>query len=198
MTSRKWVQFFMKTLVIGAIITLIIGLAFDVNEYVRFIKDGEYIKVVLGLFGLLLKGLLYSVYSQMGFFAYLTIHRFGLNFFKSIRLWNIVQSVFIIFALGDLIYLRYIDNAQGKGSILPYLIPSFVLLIVGVIVASYKAKATNKDAFVPALFFMTVVTIVEWIPALRINQQLEMFYMVTTLLICNSYQLLTLHKTLKS
>jgi KinB signaling pathway activation protein len=198
MTSRKWVQFFMKTLVIGAIITLIIGLAFDVNEYVRFIKDGEYIKVVLGLFGLLLKGLLYSVYSQMGFFAYLTIHRFGLNFFKSIRLWNIVQSVFIIFALGDLIYLRYIDNAHGKGSILPYLIPSFVLLIVGVIVASYKAKATNKDAFVPALFFMTVVTIVEWIPALRINQQLEMFYMVTTLLICNSYQLLTLHKTLKS
>jgi KinB signaling pathway activation protein len=198
MTSRKWVQFFMKTLVIGAIITLIIGLAFDVNEYVRFIKDGEYIKVVLGLFGLLLKGLLYSVYSQMGFFAYLTIHRFGLNFFKSIRLWNIVQSVFIIFALGDLIYLRYIDNAHGKGSILPYFIPSFVLLIVGVIVASYKAKATNKDAFVPALFFMTVVTIVEWIPALRINQQLEMFYMVTTLLICNSYQLLTLHKTLKS
>jgi len=198
MTSRKWVQFFMKTLVIGAVLTLIIGLAFDVNEYVRFIKHGEYIKVGLGLFGLLLKGLLYSVYSQMGFFAYLTIHRFGLNFFKSIRLWNIVQSVFIVFALGDLIYLRYIEVAQGKGSILLYLIPSFALLVVGVIVASYKAKATNKDAFVPALFFMTVVTIVEWIPALRINQQLEMFYMVTTLLICNSYQLLTLHKTLKS
>ncbi|MBP0727105.1 KinB-signaling pathway activation protein [Bacillus sp. RG28] len=198
MTSRKWVQFFMKTLVIGAIITLIIGLAFDVNEYALFIKRGEYIKVALGLFGLLLKGLLYSVYSQMGFFAYLTIHRFGLNFFKSIRLWNIVQSVFIIFALGDLIYLRYIDVAHGKGSILSYLIPSFALLVVGVVVASYKAKATNKDAFVPALFFMTVITIVEWIPALRINQQLEMFYMVTTLLVCNSYQLLTLHKTLKS
>jgi len=198
MTSRKLVQFFMNTLLIGAIITLIVGLAFDVNEYTQFIKHGEYIKVGLGLFGLLLKGLLYSVYSQMGFFAYLTIHRFGLNFFKSIRLWNIVQSILIIFALGDLIYLRYIENAHGKGSIFPYLIPSLVLLVVGIFVAFYKAKATNKDAFVPSMFFMTVVTIVEWIPALRINQQLEMFYMLTTLLVCNSYQLLTLHKTLKS
>jgi KinB signaling pathway activation protein len=198
MTSRKWVQFFLKTLLIGSVLTLIIGLVFDSKEYARFISHGEYVKLVLGLFGLLIKGLLYSVYSQMGFFAYLTIHRFGLNFFKSIRLWNVVQSVFIIFVLGDLIYFRYVEFAHGKGSILPYLIPSFALLVVGMIAAALKAKDTNKDAFIPALFFMTVVTIVEWIPALRINQLLEMFYMVTTLLICNSYQLLTLHKTLKS
>jgi KinB signaling pathway activation protein len=64
----------------------------------------------------------------------------------------------------------------------------------GAIVAYIKSKETNKKAFVPALFFMVVVTILEWVPALRINDTDWLYLMVIPLLLCNSYQLLVLHR----
>ena len=46
----------------------------------------------------------------------------------------------------------------------------------------------------PALFFMVVVTILEWVPALRINDTDWLYLMVIPLLLCNAYQLLILHR----
>jgi KinB signaling pathway activation protein len=73
------------------------------------------------------------------------------------------------------------------------------VLLVGSLIVSYiKMKETNKGAFIPALFFMIVVTIVEWVPALRQNDLSWLILMLVPLFICNAYQLLTLHKILKS
>ena len=67
------------------------------------------------------------------------------------------------------------------------------MLIVGTLVAYFKTKQTNQGAFIPAIFFMTVVTIIEWVPALRPNDPNWVYLMLITLLICNTYQLLILH-----
>jgi KinB signaling pathway activation protein len=132
--------------------------------------------------------------SQMGFFAYLTVHRFGLGIFKSPSLWNGVQIVLIVFVLFDLVYFRYKAFAKNGEGILLYIAPAILLLIVGLIVAYFKVKQTNKSAYIPALFFMIVVTIIEWVPILRPNEVSWVYLMIFPLIICNAYQLLILHK----
>jgi KinB signaling pathway activation protein len=67
-------------------------------------------------------------------------------------------------------------------------------LVVGLTVAWYKTKQTNRDAFIPAMFFMVVVTLVEWVPVLRVNEQSWLYLMMFALVACNGYQLLILHK----
>ncbi|MED4869618.1 KinB-signaling pathway activation protein, partial [Geobacillus stearothermophilus] len=130
--------------------------------------------------------------SQAGFFAYLTVHRFGLGMFRS--LWNAVQLVLIIFVLFDLVYFRYMVFADKGDSIIPYVLTALFILAVGLAVAYIKSAQTNKGAFVPALFFMVVVTVIEWFPVLRINDRDWLYLMLIPLLVCNAYQLLILHK----
>jgi KinB signaling pathway activation protein len=72
-----------------------------------------------------------------------------------------------------------------------------VIFLAGAIVAYIKSKETNKQAFIPALFFMIVVTIIEWIPALRVNDRDWLYLMAVPLFICNAYQLLTLHRLIR-
>jgi KinB signaling pathway activation protein len=44
------------------------------------------------------------------------------------------------------------------------------------------------------MFFMIVVTLVEWVPVLRVNEKSWLYLMMLALLACNAYQLLILHK----
>ncbi|MEH7274454.1 KinB-signaling pathway activation protein [Neobacillus vireti] len=194
MTSRIWVRLFMTTLLIGAITTAIAGFIINWNEYVHYFIDFKIINIVSALFWFSLWGVLYSVISQMGYFAYLTVHRFGLGIFKSVSLWNGIQVVLILFVLFDLVYLRYVTFANSGDSLLPYIGLAVLLLIPGLVTAWFKAKQTNREAFVPALFFMVVVTVIEWFPVLRVNEQSWVYLMLISLLACNAYQLLILHK----
>lgn len=128
----------------------------------------------------------------MGFFAYLTVHRFGLGIFKS--LWNAVQLLLIAFVLFDLVYLRFDAFAASGESIMPYVGLAVIVLVAGLIVAFMKVKQSNKEAFIPALFFMIVVTVIEWVPVLRVNEHSWLYLMLFPLLACNAYQLLVLQK----
>lgn len=193
MTSRNWVNLFLKTLLVGAITTGIVGFIVRWSEFQHLLGDFkllEFLSILLWLMGV---GLIFSILSQMGFFAYLTIHRFGLGIFKSVFLWNAVQLVLIAFVLFDLVYLRYNAFAKSGESILPYLGLALIVLLAGLAVAFVKAKQTNKDAFIPALFFMIVVTVLEWVPVLRVNEHSWLYLMLFPLIACNSYQLLVLH-----
>ncbi|WP_075980357.1 KinB-signaling pathway activation protein [Bacillus massilinigeriensis] len=194
MTSRNWVRFFLTTLLIGALTTGIVGMVVRWNEFVKVLSGFNIVgmlSIFLWLFGV---GLIFSLLSQMGFFAYLTIHRFGLGLFRSVKLWNAVQIIFILFTIFDLVYMRYSRFAQAGDSILPYIGVALLILVIGLAVAYFKAKQTNMSAFVPAVFFMVVITILEWVPVLRINKESWFYIMLFALLACNAYQLLTLHK----
>jgi KinB signaling pathway activation protein len=50
------------------------------------------------------------------------------------------------------------------------------------------------SAFIPALFFMIVVTTIEWVPVLRVNEESWLFLMLFPLIVCNAFQLLMLPK----
>jgi KinB signaling pathway activation protein len=184
----------MTTLVVGGVMTAIMGFIIRWNEFQPYFTEFKIIDILSTLIWLIAMGFLFSLISQMGFFAYLTIHRFGLGIFKSASLWNAVQIVLILFGLFDLVYLRYENFAESGDSLLPYFGPMLLLLVVALAVAWYKMKQTNRGAFIPALFFMVVATLVEWVPVLRENEKSWFYLMMFTLMACNAYQILVLHK----
>ncbi|MGH0601136.1 KinB signaling pathway activation protein KbaA [Bacillus mycoides] len=194
MNSRKWVRLFFTTLFLGGISTVFIGFILEWDKYAKFFQNFDGKEILAISFWLMGVGFIFSVISQMGFFAYLTIHRFGLGMFRSSSLWNTVQLFFIAFVLFDFVYLRSVLVANGEVSLGNNILVAGMLFVFGAIVAYIKSKETNKKAFVPALFFMVVVTILEWVPALRINDTDWLYLMVIPLLLCNSYQLLVLHR----
>ncbi|TCJ76924.1 UNVERIFIED_ORG: KinB signaling pathway activation protein [Bacillus cereus] len=194
MNSRKWVRLFFTTLFLGGISTVILGFVLEWDKYAKFFQNLDVKEILAVSFWLMGVGFIFSVISQMGFFAYLTIHRFGLGMFRSSSLWNSVQLFFIAFVLFDFVYLRSVLIANGEVSLGNNILVAGVLFMFGAIVAYIKSKETNKKAFVPALFFMVVVTILEWVPALRINDTDWLYLMVIPLLLCNAYQLLILHR----
>ncbi|WP_241138780.1 KinB signaling pathway activation protein KbaA [Bacillus mycoides] len=194
MNSRKWVRLFFTTLFLGGISTVFVGFVLEWDKYAKFFQNFDGKEILAISFWLMGVGFIFSVISQMGFFAYLTIHRFGLGMFRSSSLWNTVQLFFIAFVLFDFVYLRSVLVANGEVSLGNNILVAGMLFVFGAIVAYIKSKETNKKAFVPALFFMVVVTILEWVPALRINDTDWLYLMVIPLLLCNSYQLLVLHR----
>nr|WP_247600618.1 KinB-signaling pathway activation protein [Priestia flexa] len=192
--SRNWVRLFLSTLIVGGLSTSIVGFAVRWNEYKELFAGGEVTEILSILTWLIGVGFIFSLISQMGFFAYLTIHRFGIGIFRSLSLWSSVQSVLIIFVLFDLVYFRYRFFAEEGESMLGYLLVSIFVLAYGLVVAYLKARSTKKEAFIPALFFIIVITTVEWFPALRTNEESWLYLMLFPLLICNTYQLLILPK----
>lgn len=194
MNSRKWVRLFLTTLFLGGISTVFIGFVLEWDKYAKFFQNFDGKEILAISFWLMGIGFIFSVISQMGFFAYLTIHRFGLGMFRSSSLWNAVQLFFIAFVLFDFVYLRSVLIANGEVSLGNNILVAGMLFVFGAIVAYVKSKETNKKAFVPALFFMVVATILEWVPALRINDTDWLYLMVIPLLLCNAYQLLVLHR----
>lgn len=192
MTSRNWVKLFISTLLVGGLTTGVVGFIVRWDEFAPIFTDFDFLEILSVFFWLIGVGLIFSIISQMGFFAYLTVHRFGLGIFKG--LWNPIQIVLILFALFDLVYFRYKAFAGGGDSMLPYISLAAFLLIVALVVAGIKAKQTNQHAFIPAVFFMVVVTAIEWVPVLRVNEESWLYLMLFPLLVCNTYQLLILHK----
>ncbi len=190
--SRNWVRLFLSTLLVGGLTTGVIGFLLKWAEYKDLFLNFDIIEILSVLFWLFGVGLIFSVISQMGFFAYLTVHRFGLGIFKSASLWNFAQIILILFVLFDLAYFRFQLFANEGDTYISYIFLAIYVLIFGLIVAFFKRKDTNKGAFVPALFFMIVVTVIEWFPALRVNQEDWLLLMLIPLQVCNAYQLIML------
>lgn len=189
--SRKWVGLFLKTLIIGGLAGLITSFFVKTASYTSVLNPVdlfELLGVVLFFLGL---GFVFSLISQTGFFAYLFINQFGLGFFRSF--WPMVQMLLIAFVIFDLIYFPYNSN-DGAGSLMLYILMSAAILVYGLVIAKIKAKQTNQRAFIPALFLMVVMTAVEWVPGLRTSGTDYAWLMIVPLLVCNTYQLLVLHR----
>lgn len=197
MNSRNIVNLFISTLVIGGVAAGLAGFVFRWDQFQPLFSSFDIGEIIISFIWMIGVGLIFSVLSQAGFFAYLTVHRFGLGIFKSVSLWNSVQVLLIIFVLFDLVYLRYINFASKGDALFPYVAVAIMLLVIGLITAYFKAKQTNKHAFIPALFFMTVITTLEWTPVLRADDISWMYFMFIPLIVCNIYQLLILDKLIR-
>jgi KinB signaling pathway activation protein len=188
---RKWFFLFFTTLGIGAFVSLVFGLSMERNMW--NLGPGN---IFFGLLGHIGAGILFSLISQMGFFAYLTIHRFGLGLFRGKGLWSAVQLLLLGFTFFDLIYLRYTAFGQGQ-SLARFLILPAALLLFSIVIAYFKVKQTNARAWIPSIFFLFVITVVEWLPALKGNNSISLYYMLIPLLSCNTWQLMQLHRLTK-
>lgn len=192
MTIRNWIRLFFSTLMIGGLVTGISGLILRWDEFAPWFSDFELGKVISVFLWLVVVGFTFSVISQMGFFAYLTIHQFGMGMFRSF--WKTVQIVITLFVLFDLIYFRF-DGFTVNGEIKPsYIILFSLILVTGLVVAYLKNKQSGQNTFVSAIFFMVVVTVLEWLPVLQAKESKWLFLMLFALLACNAYQLLALPK----
>lgn len=194
MNSKKVVYLFISTLLIGASSGTLVGLLLDFGTYIEGVLSGEIVDFLLVLVWLFGIGAMWSLISQMGFFAYLTVHRFALGLFGSAKLWSTLQIIFIAFTLQGLAYFRYSTFANEGETLLDFILVPFILLIYGLIIAYIKSKETNSGAFIPALFFIIVVTTLEWLPALRVNDPKWLWVYLTPLLVANTWQLLILHR----
>jgi KinB signaling pathway activation protein len=188
--SRKVVFLFNSTFIMGTSAGFIIGLLLDWQTHISDMANLSFGGVVM----VAITAAIWTVIAQMGFFAYLTIHRFGLGIFKSVSLWNKVQIVLIVFALFDLMFFRHYFFAAEGESMRGYAVMPLMLLAYGLIVAYVKRKETERTAFVPTVFFIVVVTTIEWIPALRENDVTFMINAIVPLLVANTWQILVLHR----
>ncbi|WP_280771509.1 KinB-signaling pathway activation protein [Salipaludibacillus daqingensis] len=189
MNSRKVVFLFNTTFLIGTTAGFIVGMILDWQTHMNDLSNLRFGGVTM----VIITSAIWTVIAQMGFFAYLTIHRFGLGIFKSVKLWNKVQVVLIAFALFDLMFFRHYFFAAEGESLFGYIWMPLMLLGYGVIVATIKSKETDRSAFIPALFFIVVVTLIEWIPALRENDFTFLLTAIVPLLVANTWQILVLH-----
>jgi KinB signaling pathway activation protein len=152
----------------------------------------DFMLYLLILFG---SGVMISVYSQMGFFAYLILNYMGKGVFPR-RGWQIVQIVLTVLALLDIMFLRlFVGGGRERIS---DIVLGLIILATAIVTAYVKVKQTHISALVPTLFFMIAVTAVETIGVLRIDVNAATIFIVIPLLLCNAYQMLILHKLVDS
>lgn len=163
-----------------------------------FLVAGEHLggsvgNFVAGTLVNLLVGLTIAVLAEMGFFAYMTLNYLMVSFLKNYTLWKGIQVVLILFTAFDMVYLSYAAFGEG-GAIWPYLLPPLLLLAVSLVAAYAKVRLTNSNAWIPTVFFLFVVTAIEWVPGLRQNNPSSALFMIVPLLFCNIWQVMHLHR----
>lgn len=193
MNLKKWSYLFWTTTCIGGAISLVIGLALQVFQGEMGNFRGP-VDILLNVLQLILSGCMISVYSQMGFFAYLTLNYIAIGLFK--KGWPYVQVLLTVIALLDLMFLRMLlgNRPEGvRGGGYEDIVLGIVVLVLAVVVSYLKVKATNATALIPTLFFMIAITSVETLSALNIGNMATWFVYIP-LAICNAYQILMLHR----
>jgi KinB signaling pathway activation protein len=189
---RRWFFLFWTALLIGAAGALGTGLIMMLVNGEKMNGIADFMLYLLILFG---SGVMISVYSQMGFFAYLILNYMGKGVFPR-RGWQIVQVVLTVLALLDLMFLRlFVGGGRERIS---DIVLGLIILAAAIVTAYVKVKQTHISALVPTLFFMIAVTAVETIGVLRIDVNAATVFIVIPLLLCNAYQMLILHKLVDS
>lgn len=186
---RKIMWLFWTTLWIGAGAGLIIGLLIAIGDAeFRSLKPLE---IGYNLLVMALAGMMFSILSQMVFFAYMTLNYIARDMFRKPSTWVLIQLFFILTVPFEIYFFIWQD------SLLSFILGAGAVLLVSLAVAYWKVKLTNPTAFVPTLFFMSVATLLETAIALKVNNTDAALLMAAPLLACNAWQILQLHKLVK-
>ncbi|HEY4391217.1 MAG TPA: KinB-signaling pathway activation protein [Paenibacillus sp.] len=194
MNFKRWLHLFWTTLVVGAAGSLVIGLLLQWTDTTNTMKLNGTADFLVNVGLLLGVGVMVSVYSQMGFFAYMMVNYMGMGVFSR-RTWQYIQIVLTALALFELMVLRIFVG--GNKASYSDLILGIIILVIAIVVAYFKAKMTNGSAWIPTLFFMIAITIVETIGVLKIEVDQATAWIAGPLIACNAYQILILHRVLK-
>lgn len=198
MTIRNWVKFAFWALVIGGLVNAVASLIIRWDFYQPYLANGEISEFLAAVVWNVVLGMTMSVMAQAGFFAYLTLHQVGVNIFRSLTLWNWIQILLIIIVLVDIIVFRFAPGASAAGEWLIYGFLLAVLVGAAMWTAIKKIKMTQKPhVLISTLFFMIVITSLEWIIALmgrQDNIDVYVALLLFPLVAVNAYQILMLPK----
>ncbi|HWK21433.1 MAG TPA: KinB-signaling pathway activation protein [Ureibacillus sp.] len=198
MTIRNWVKFFLMCMLIGGVVTGIAGIIVRWNFFQPYLADGQ-IGEFLAAFGwMILLGCTMSVIAQAGFFAYLTLHQVGVGIFRTLTLWNWVQMLLVAVLVVDLVVFRFAPSAESTNDWVFYIGLLIFLVFAAIATAIKKVQLTGKKhVLVSSIFFMIVITSLEWIIALMGRQgniDTYVALLLFPLIAVNAYQLLLLPK----
>ncbi|MEO4055223.1 KinB-signaling pathway activation protein [Solibacillus sp. CAU 1738] len=198
MTIRNWVKFFFMAMIVGGGVTGVAGIIIRWDFFQPYLAAGEIGEFIAAFAWMILLGFTMSVIAQAGFFAYLTLHQVGVNIFRTLTLWNWVQMLLIIIVLVDLVMFRFAPGAESAKDWVFYIGLLLFLVCAAIATAIQKTKMTEKKyVLIPAIFFMIVVTSLEWIIALMGRQgniDTYVALLLFPLIAVNAYQLLMLPK----
>nr|WP_301286046.1 KinB-signaling pathway activation protein [Lysinibacillus endophyticus] len=185
-------------LVVGGGVTAIAGIIIRWNFFQPYLAEGQIGEFLAAFVWMIVLGFTMSVIAQAGFFAYLTLHQVGIGIFKTLTLWNWVQVLLMIIVIFDLVVFRFAPSADNFGDWVFY-IGLLIFLIFGALAtAMKKVQLTGKKhVLISSMFFMIVITSLEWIIALMGRQENIDTYvalLLFPLIAVNAYQLLALPK----
>jgi KinB signaling pathway activation protein len=194
MTLRKWFFLFWSCMAVGGAVAVAAGLIMQWTDPSFGFLGIEASGFNAGM--MLLSGVMIGAFSQMGFFAYLTLNYIALSVFRKAYLWNALQAYTTVFMVILFGYILYEQRAQ-LGNVLFWLLP--ILLASGAWgVGVIKVKKTNRSAFIPTLFLMVAVTVLEAWPSLNTEGGASaVIFMMLPLFACNTYQIMMLHRLVK-
>lgn len=197
-TIRNWFKFFLMCMLIGGVVTGLAGIIIRWNFFYEYLSAGEIGEFLAAFVWMIFLGFTMSVIAQAGFFAYLTIHQIGLGVFRTLTLWNWVQVLLMIVVVGDLIFFRFAPAAENVKDWLLYGGLLIVLIFSAIATAMKKVQLTGKKhIFISSMFFMIVITCLEWVIPLmgrKGNIDIYVALLLFPLVAVNAYQLLALPK----
>ena len=198
MTIRNWVKFAFWALLIGGIVNAVASLIIRWDFYQPYLANGEIVDFLAAIVWNIILGMTMSVMAQAGFFAYLTLHQVGVNIFRSLTLWNWVQVLLIAIVVIDIVVFRFAPDAKSITDWIFYGFLILVLVVTAITTAIKKIKMTQKPhILISTMFFMIVITSLEWIIALmgrQDNIDVYVALLLFPLLAVNAYQILMLPK----
>lgn len=198
MTIRNWVKFAFWALLIGGLVNAVASLIIRWDFYQPYLTNGEIAEFLAAVIWNIILGFTMSVMAQAGFFAYLTLHQVAVNIFRSLTLWNWVQIVLILVVLVDIIVFRFSPGAETAVNWIIYGTLLVVLVGAAILTAIKKVKMTQKPhVLISTMFFMIVVTSLEWIIALmgrQDNIDVYVALLLFPLVAVNAFQILMLPK----
>ncbi|TVX95604.1 KinB-signaling pathway activation protein [Cohnella terricola] len=190
MNLRKWMKLFGTTILIGAIVTVIGSVCIQLfNPDFRNVEASGWLSYVLMM---ALIGMTFGAFAHMGFFAYLMLNYIARSIFKRPYSWVAIQGFLALFVLVEIAYWTYDTNFPA---VTFWLVP-LALLAASVLVAWLKVSQTSAGAWIPTIFFMVAITVMESIPVFRTGDISSLMYQMVPLYICNAYQIMQLHKIL--
>nr|WP_255731528.1 KinB-signaling pathway activation protein [Solibacillus sp. MA9] len=185
-------------MLIGGLVNAVASLIIRWDFYQPYLTNGEITEFLAAVIWNIILGFTMSVMAQAGFFAYLTLHQVGVNIFRSLTLWNWVQVVLILVVLVDIIVFRFAPGAETAVDWIIYGTLLVVLVGAAILTAIKKVKMTQKPhVFISTMFFMIVVTSLEWIIALvgrQDNIDVYVALLLFPLVAVNAFQILMLPK----
>lgn len=190
MNIRKWMTLFGTTILIGALIAALTGIGLMATDQEFQVKGTENWFVNIGLMAL--GGLTFGAFSHMGFFAYLMLNYIARSIFKRPYTWLMTQGIIAAFVMFEIGYWTYDTNFPDYTF---WAVP-LALLAASLLVAWRKTHETSSGAWVPTVFFLVAITALESVPAFRTGNMPSLLFQVVPLFVCNTYQIMRLHRIL--